>query len=336
MSGCVGQTDQLLRVFTPVDHDQHIPQIAAASGLKDQPAIVDKAEASLWIGKGVPLNDGGDLTGFGGGGAQEFLARRHIEKEVFDAHGGAHRRTGARRGLDHAASVAYTGAIGLTNIAAGERHLADRADAVERLPAKAKGGDVVEIVDGAEFAGGVALERQWQLRFGDAVPVVAHAQQAAPAFARLDADFRGAGVKAVFQQFLDDIGGTFDDFASSDFGGHFGRKNLNRHVGDYTTPPTDWRSSTRQRRDEMNFPRCWQSLSQPARGDHAIDGNGDARTEPAVLRQPRRHAGIARVKGRHDVTDRGGFDLHALDAARQVAVDGRNPHFMVHRNPVLR
>src|SRR3954471_2155656 len=75
----------------------------------------------------------------------------------------------------------------------------------------------------------MAREGERDFVSGDTLTVVGDAQKALSPFANFDTNFGGAGVQAIFQQFLDHIGGTLDNFSSSNFGRHIGRKQLNRH-----------------------------------------------------------------------------------------------------------
>ncbi|MCY1310592.1 hypothetical protein D9M70_607990 [compost metagenome] len=62
----------------------------------------------------------------------------------------------------------------------------------------------------------MAGQCQRQVVRGDATPVVAHPQQLDAALLHFDVDAPGAGVQAVFQEFLDDRGGALDHFAGGD------------------------------------------------------------------------------------------------------------------------
>jgi len=80
------------------------------------------------------------------------------------------------------------------------RHGADRR---ECLTAKAKAHDLLEVFQIADLAGGVSRQGQRQVIGRNAAAIVAHPQQLDAALLHIDIDTPGAGVEAVFQQFLD-------------------------------------------------------------------------------------------------------------------------------------
>ena len=71
----------------------------------------------------------------------------------------------------------------------------------------------------------MALDTEQHVVAVHARAVVGHAQQAAAAALDLDIDAGGAGVQAVFDQFLDHRGGTLHHLAGSDLVGKlFGKQ----------------------------------------------------------------------------------------------------------------
>ena len=223
------QTDHLQGLFAAIDQDQHIEQFPAAGRLKDQPPFVDKAQAAFRVGQGIALDNIGDLSGFCGGAAQKFLACRHIKKQMFDRDGGSDRRTGAGRRQQGAAFDTQAGGKGLAACAAGQGDLAHSRNAVQGFPAKAKGGNLVEVFGRDQFARRVAFKGQRQLLDRNPTTVVGHTKQPAPPFAHFDANFGRTRIDAVFQQFFGHIGGPLDDLACGDLGSNIGCKELDRH-----------------------------------------------------------------------------------------------------------
>ena len=67
-----------------------------------------------------------------------------------------------------------------------------------------------------QLAGGVAGEGQRQVVGDDAAAVIDDADQLGAALLDLDVDAAAAGIDGVFEQFLDDAGRPFDDFAGGD------------------------------------------------------------------------------------------------------------------------
>src|SRR5205085_7669768 len=84
--------------------------------------------------------------------------------------------------------------------------------------AEAEGADAEQVVGVAEFTGGVAGQGQRQVVGGDAAAVVDDADQLGAALVQVDVNALRAGVDGVFEQFLDDAGGPFDDLAGGDLG----------------------------------------------------------------------------------------------------------------------
>ena len=97
-----------------------------------------------------------------------------------------------------------------------EGELRHRRHAGQRLAAKAHAGDLLQIIQRGDLAGGVAHQRQRQIIPGDALAVVAHAQQLDAAAFQLHRDVRRTGVQAVFQQFFQGCSGTLDHLSGGD------------------------------------------------------------------------------------------------------------------------
>ena len=68
----------------------------------------------------------------------------------------------------------------------------------------------------SDFAGGVRGESQWQVLGVNSASVVSDSDELFPAIFDFYVDFFCACVEAVFQEFLNDAGGPFDDFAGGD------------------------------------------------------------------------------------------------------------------------
>ena len=99
--------------------------------------------------------------------------------------------------------------------AGGDGEFGHRADGSEGLAAKAEGADIVEVV-GRQLGGGVALDGEDKVLRIHAMAIVFDADQAFAASSGGDDDPAGAGVDAVFHQFLDHARRPFHHFAGSD------------------------------------------------------------------------------------------------------------------------
>ncbi len=95
----------------------------------------------------------------------------------------------------------------------------DARDRRQRLAAKAKGAEPVEVGGLHELAGRVPLERQQRVVLRHAAAVVLDADERAAAGEELDLDTRGAGVERVLHQLLDHRGRALDDLARGDLVG---------------------------------------------------------------------------------------------------------------------
>ena len=74
----------------------------------------------------------------------------------------------------------------------------------------------MQIFQPGDFARGVAAEGEGEIVLVDAAAVVAHPQQFLAALFQLDIDPAGAGVEAVFEQFLEHRCRALDHFAGGD------------------------------------------------------------------------------------------------------------------------
>src|SRR5579871_637666 len=162
----------------------------------------------------------GDVGELGLLGLEEFAASGSVEEEIADGDGGSGGEAGvfdtvdvAAGDLDYGAGVVFGGA-GL------EGETGDAGDGWKGLAAEAECCDRQEVVGGAEFAGGVALEGEEGVVLDHAVAVVGDADELAASGFDLDADAGGSGVEGVFEELFDDGGGALNDFAGSNLVGY--------------------------------------------------------------------------------------------------------------------
>src|SRR6185312_10340941 len=165
-----------------------------------------------------------DVREFGALGAHEFLARRHVVEQVAHLHAGARWVLRRACGLQPAAIDLDTEGGLLAGGARDQREARHRRHRGQRLAAKTHAGDVFEIVEAADLAGGMRGHRQRQVVQRDAAAVVANADQPRTASLDVHLDARGAGVEAVLDQLLDHRGRPLDDLAGGDLIDEFGRK----------------------------------------------------------------------------------------------------------------
>ncbi len=85
-------------------------------------------------------------------------------------------------------------------------------DRGERFPTKTHGLNAEEIVRGADLAGGVAGDRQWEIFERDPRTIVDDPNQIPATLGHGDIHRASPSVEGVLDQFLNDAGGAFDHF----------------------------------------------------------------------------------------------------------------------------
>ena len=188
----------------------------------------DQFEVLFRMHERVMGDQRGDVGQLGGFGAEKFAARRGVEEEIGDGDAwfrgaGRRRRRGGfcrRRFRCGCRARVFAGR-------GSKRDAGDGGDRRQRLAAKAERGNGEQIVGGAQLGGGVALEGEQRVVAIHAVAVVGDADELAAAGFDLDADAAGAGVERVFEQLLDDGGGTIHHLAGGDLVRHLVGKNAN-------------------------------------------------------------------------------------------------------------
>jgi len=178
--------------------------------------------------------DGVQAVGvFGLFAAQELAPRGDVVEQLAHVHARAHGTR--RRGRIRLAGGELPG-LRVSGGARAQGQVGDRGDRGQGLAPEAQGGHRLQLRQGGDLAGRMALQGQWQLVGRDAVAVVGHQDAADAAAVQADFDGPGAGVQGVFQQFLQHGGGAFDDFARGDLAdedvGQGG--NGSRHENDYS------------------------------------------------------------------------------------------------------
>jgi hypothetical protein len=195
-------------------------EITLARTLEDQAALAGDAEAAVRMAQGVMGGDGEQRLLLVAGIAEEAPAGRETAEEVMDAHGRPDRAAAPLLEEDPAVAHHHPGAGRLGGRAGQEGEVADGGDAGQRLAAEAQGGDAVQIVERAQFAGGVAGQGQGDLGGRDATAIVCDPDEVKAGPAQLDPDLAGAGVQTVFDEFFQGRRRPVDDLAGGDPGRH--------------------------------------------------------------------------------------------------------------------
>ena len=114
----------------------------------------------------------------------------------------------------------------------------------ERLAAEPERGEPVQLVERADLARGMTLERELELSGRDALPVVRDLEHVIERALHPDLDRARRGIERVLHDFLERRQRPLDHLARGDARSGFGRKPANRagHLGDW--PPGRRRSIT--------------------------------------------------------------------------------------------
>ena len=102
--------------------------------------------------------------------------------------------------------------VGIVGAAAGEGEAAYRGNAGQPFAAKAHAGHVFQVGQIADFAGGMSRQCQRYIAGSHATAVVGDAHQFDAAARQFDVDLGGAGIYAVFENFLQRIGRALHHF----------------------------------------------------------------------------------------------------------------------------
>ena len=168
-----------------------------------------------------------DVCELGGRRAQKLAARRHIKKQI--AHGDvrARRHAGIAHLLNAPAEYQNLRAGGRACAVGKQRELRHGGNRGEGLAAEAHRGDVIQILQRAQLAGGMALQRQKGIIAVHARAIIAHADKTATAIHHIHLDAPRAGIQRVFYQLLEHGCRTFDHFTCGDLVDHRVRQHTN-------------------------------------------------------------------------------------------------------------
>ncbi len=187
-----------------------------AGQVVDGLGVVRDLEGDARVDQGDPGDLFGDVADLGRGGLHELAAGGRIEEKVADLDRRAGSAAAGGRLRGDSAFACDSSAGGGVAGSAGDGYLGDGCDAGEGLAAEAHCLDAIEVVFLLEFAGGVRCQGQRQVVELDAPAVIDDLDEAAAAVLDVHFDVSGAGIESVFEQFLDDAGGAFDDLAGGD------------------------------------------------------------------------------------------------------------------------
>ena len=197
-------------------------QLAVPGGKQLLLAVPDEFYRDLRVGQRHPLDHGKDGGALGGVFFHEFQPGGGVEKQVPDHHGGAQGTARLLHRSRHASLQRQGGPQVRLRRPGKHLNAGDGGDGGKRLPPEAQGSDGLQVVFGAQLAGGVAEKGGFQLRGRDALPVVGHPEEGEPAVVDLHRHGGGPGVNGVFHQLLGHRGGPLHHLTGGNQVGYMG------------------------------------------------------------------------------------------------------------------
>ncbi len=197
-------------------------ELAIAGGEQVLLAVPKEFDAHLRVGQGQPLHHGEAGRPLGGVLLHEFKAGRGVVKQVLHHHGGA---LGAARLLpvhQYPTLQREGGPQGGIGGAGEQLHPGDGGDGGQRFPPEPQGADGLQVVLGAQLAGGVPEKGDGGLVRVDAATVVGDPDQGHTPVLDLHRQLIRPGVDGVLHQLLHHGGGPLHHLAGSDQVGHVG------------------------------------------------------------------------------------------------------------------
>ena len=215
--------------WTVVQVVENLPDIPAAVGAEKRTALVDVGEANVRMGQGVPLHHAGDLARLRRLGLHKPLPDGRVDEQPFHPHG---RALGAPHcGLMDQVTALHPdpAAGGGPAPARGHGHMADGGDAVQSLAPKAQRMNPVQLLDPAQFARRMTVERQRHALRLDPFAVILHLDGIQTTALQLHRNPGRTGIQAVFHQFLHHIDRALNHLAGRNLGHDVRSENLDGH-----------------------------------------------------------------------------------------------------------
>src|SRR6185437_15008318 len=184
--------------------------------IEEHALAASQTKRDVRTGQSEALQEARNVSRLGGRAAYELAPRRDVEEEVTNLDGGARRMRGRPQRGHHAAVDADLRRTLRACWMRDDAQARDRTDRRQGLAAKTKCGDGGEVIQRRDLARGVAADRDRELLGGNAATVVAHAHEAYAPALDVHLDAVGAGVQAVFDQFLDHRSGALDHLTGGD------------------------------------------------------------------------------------------------------------------------
>ncbi len=138
----------------------------------DIPAVVGERKCHIEARQCHALQHAHDVLVFGVLGAQELAPRGNIEEKIPNLDARSQAVCGRRRRADLAVSRFHSPGMRGLRGARRQRQSGNGGDARQRFAAKAQGGDVFQVLEAGNLAGGMARQRQCHVGRIDADAIV--------------------------------------------------------------------------------------------------------------------------------------------------------------------
>ena len=188
--------------------------------------VPEELDAHLRVGQGHPLHHGEAGRPLGGVLLHEFQPGGGVVEQIPHHQGGAPGAAGLLPAHHRAPLQGQGGAQLLLRRAGEQLHPGHGGDGRQGLPPEAQGADGLQVVLGAQLAGGVAEEGGGGLVIGDAAAVVGDPDQAHAAVLDLHRQGVRPGVDGVLHELLHHRRGALHHLAGGDQIRHMGVKLL--------------------------------------------------------------------------------------------------------------
>ena len=209
-------------------------ELAVAGGEKLLLSVPEETDAHLRVGEGLPLHGGKGRRPLGRVLFHELEPGGRVVKEVPHHHGGSLGAAGLLPGEDRAPFQLQGDAHALLRRAGEQVYPGHRRDGGQGLPPETQGTDGLQIVLGADFAGGVAQKRGLRLPGGDAAAVVGDPNERHAAVLNLHRHGGGPRVNGVLHQLFHHRGRPLHHLPGGNQVGYMGLQGLNMGHGCFT------------------------------------------------------------------------------------------------------
>ncbi len=174
------------------------------------------------------------IAGLGRGAFEKFLADGEAFKQLADREGGSDGMGGGSElgnVIEMGVELVGEGAI---LMAGGDRQGGDVGNAGEGLAAESKAAEGFQVIQRADFGGGVGERGFGEVFLRNAMAVIGDLDPGFAAIVEGDLDPGGPGIEGIFDELFDHGAGSVDDFACGDLGDGNGIEDVDGHLRRFT------------------------------------------------------------------------------------------------------